>query len=319
MTTSGEPGETTGASPEEAFAVLGNETRLQILLALGEAAGPLAFSELYEAVDYDTTANFSYHLEKLENHFVAATDDGYELQQTGRRVVEAVQSGTVTETPVLERTPIQTTCFLCESSMEVDYRREHVGVYCPDCRGTVGGSSVTAEWVSDPGVDLVGDVILPPAGVHDRTPGEVLEAAEIWTVTEAQATARGVCPRCSASVEHYAHACDDHDASDELCDRCDRQFGATVRTTCTNCIYDETSVFAKYLLANPDVMAFMIDHGIDPISPDGFHISALEETILSTDPIEARFSFTADGDALVLQVEDLSVVDVSRRPAVEQK
>lgn len=319
MTSSGVSGEASELSPEEAFAVLGNETRLQILLTLGEAKEPLAFSELFEEVDYDTTANFSYHLEKLEDHFVESSDDGYELRQTGRRVVEAVQSGTVTETPVLERTPIETTCFLCESSMEVDYRREHVGVYCPDCRGTVGGSSVTAEWVPDPGVDLVGDVTIPPAGVHDRTPGEVLEAAEIWTVTEAQATARGVCPRCSASVEHSAHVCDDHDASDGRCDRCDRQFGATIRTTCRNCIYDDTSVFARYLLANPDVMSFMTDHGIDPISPDGFHISALDETILSTRPIEARFTFTAGGDELVLRVEDLSVVDVSRRQAVEQK
>ena len=319
MTLDGGSGAGRKLSPEEAFAVLGNETRLGILLALGEADGPLAFSELYDEVDYDTTANFSYHLEKLEGHFVADTDEGYELRQTGRRVIEAVQSGTVTETPVVERTPIDTTCYLCEKSMEVDYRGEHVGVYCSDCPGTPGRSSDTPEWVPDSEIDLIGDATIPPAGIHERTPTEVLDAAEIWTVTEAQATARGVCPRCSATVEHSVEVCEDHDTSVERCGQCDREFGATIRTTCTNCIYAETSVFAKYLLANLDLMAFMIDHGVDPLSPNGFHVSALERSILSTDPFEARFTFTADGDELVLRVdEDLAVVDATRRRTIGQ-
>ena len=319
MTPNGEgAGEAFESSPEEAFAVLGNETRLQVLLALGEADGPLSFSELYEAVDYETTANFSYHLEKLEDYFVERSDDGYRLRQTGRRVVEAVLSGAVTQTPVLDRTPTDTTCFLCDSSMEVDYREERVGVYCPDCRGTRGASSDIVDRAYDPEIDLVGAVTIPPAGTQQRTPGEVLDAAEIWTVTEVHATARGVCPRCSASVERSVRVCDDHEVTDERCERCDQQFGVTLRTTCTNCIFDEECVFTRHLLANTDLMAFMIEHGIDPVAPDGFHISAVEETILSSDPFEARFAFSADGETLVLRVdEDLSIVDVARRRAVE--
>lgn len=92
---------------------MGDETRLRILRALGEAEEPLAFSELYRRVDYDDTANFNYHLEILEGHFVRKTDDGYSLRHTGRRIVEAILSGTVTGDPVLEWTPVETPCFLC--------------------------------------------------------------------------------------------------------------------------------------------------------------------------------------------------------------
>ena len=63
-------------------------------------------------------------------------------------------------------------------------------------------------------------------------------------------------------------------------------------------------------------MKFLIEHGIDPIAPEAFHLSSLDERILSTDPFKARFTFTADGDALTLTVDDdLVVVDVTEDAA----
>jgi DNA-binding transcriptional ArsR family regulator len=63
-------------APEEAFAVLGNEIRLEILQRLGEADEPLAYSELFERMDYDDSGNFSYHLDQLVGHFVGRSDGG---------------------------------------------------------------------------------------------------------------------------------------------------------------------------------------------------------------------------------------------------
>ena len=87
----------------EAFTLLGSETRLAILLALWEADelfddGPpnpserqaLSFSELRERVDYDTSSNFSYHLDQLLGSFVRKTDDGYELLPAGDNIVHAI-------------------------------------------------------------------------------------------------------------------------------------------------------------------------------------------------------------------------------------
>lgn len=92
MATDTGPGGSTALSPGEAFAVQGDETRLQILQTLGEADDPLAFSELFDRVEYDDTANFNYHLGKLEIHFVHKTGDGYALRNAGGRVVEAILS-----------------------------------------------------------------------------------------------------------------------------------------------------------------------------------------------------------------------------------
>lgn len=94
-------GEPTTLSPDEAFAVLGDDTRLQILQMLGAADEPLAFSELFDRIEYHDSSNFGYHLDKLVDHFVRKTDEGYALRQAGRRVVEAILSGAVTDDPVL--------------------------------------------------------------------------------------------------------------------------------------------------------------------------------------------------------------------------
>lgn len=69
--------EDSGLPPDEAFAVLGDESRIDILKSLGEANDQLSFSELYERVDTPDSGQFSYHLDKLLGHFVRKTDDGY--------------------------------------------------------------------------------------------------------------------------------------------------------------------------------------------------------------------------------------------------
>lgn len=301
--------------PDEAFAVLADETRLDILRQLGEADGALSFSQLFDRVNYETTANFSYHLEKLGGHFVRKTDGGYVLQQAGRRVVESVLSGAVTEAPVVERTPVGKPCPLCGAEIEFRYEQGHLVLYCGSCGGTRGGNSPTASRAEHSESDILGHVTLPPAGVRDRSPTEVFDAAEVRTVTEAHALARGVCPRCSAPVTSTVQVCEDHDDGPGHCDRCDQEFGVTIAVSCTNCILEQESVFSKHLLAEPQLMAFMIDHGVDPVSPDGFHLFRMEERIRSVDPFEAEFTFAAETETLTLTVnEELEVSDARRRP-----
>lgn len=301
-------------SPDEAFAVLGHETRLDILRALGDAGEPLAFSELYERVEYDDESNFNYHLRQLAGHFVEQTDEGYALQRSGRRVVKAVLSGAVTETPVIERTPVETPCFLCgDVGMEVSFRQGTVGVYCPECGGRRDASSPSMERVDESATDVVGKVGLPPAGVHDRTPTEVLRVGELWSCRMAHALARGVCPDCSAPVDHSVSVCEDHDPAGGRCEACRQLSAVTISSRCTNCILDQRYNFSALLLADTEVMAFMIDHGVDPLVPRSFHHAALEETVLSTEPFAARFTFTADDETLTLTVDDdLSVVEATR-------
>lgn len=304
-------------SPEASFAVLGDETRLGILQALGSAAEPLSFSALFDRVDYETTANFSYHLDQLVGHFVEGTDDGYVLKRAGSRVIEAVLSGAVTESPVVERTRLEEPCFRCGGPMELDYREEDVGLYCADCGGTRGGRSDTADWADDAEADILGHLRLPPAGVRDRSPREILRAAEVWTVMETQALARDVCPRCSATVDHTVTVCEDHHLEDGRCPACDQWFATIIRFTCRNCLFDLDAIFTARLLTEPALMAFMMAHGIDPMAPAGFHVSNLvREAVRSTDPFEAAFTFRAGDETLTLTVDDdLGVVDSTVEPA----
>lgn len=305
-------------SPEEALSVLGDETRLGILRILGEGDGPLSFSELYARSECNTSANFSYHLGQLTDQFVHETDDGYVLRQGGRRVIEAVLAEAPAEGSVVERTRVDRPCFLCDTPVEVSYRGQHVGVYCPSCNGTRSETSATAEGRVVEATDVLGYLDLPPAGVTGRTPAEVLEVAMFWTTGEALALARDVCPRCSAATEGSLTVCDDHDADGGHCEACGQRFAVTIHQHCTNCIYSVNSPLGRYFFGNTELLEFMLDHDIDPLAVDGFHLSALEETVLSMDPFEARFEFSVEGDAITLTVDDdLTVTDV-RRPDVSE-
>jgi hypothetical protein len=63
-------------------------------------------------------------------------------------------------------------------------------------------------------------------------------------------------------------------------------------------------------------MGFMIEHDIDPTSSEGYSFAVFdaEESVLSTDPLRVRISYSVDNDSLSVTVDEaLSVVDVTRR------
>jgi DNA-binding transcriptional ArsR family regulator len=129
MTTDADKGDTS-LSPDEAFGLLGNDTRVGIMRALWDAFesgtndNELTYSELFERVDYDDSGNFSYHLEKLTGPFIRQTDLGYELKQTGINVVRAVLAGTMIDDPVLGPTAVDATCPLCDAPIEISTTAE---------------------------------------------------------------------------------------------------------------------------------------------------------------------------------------------------
>lgn len=322
MTDVEELSDPTTLAPDEAFSALGNETRIQILQTLGEADGSLSFTELRDRVGIRQGAHFTYHLDQLAGHFVRQTDDGYDLRQAGRRVVEAILSGTVTEALVLGPTRIKKPCSYCGTPIMLIYHEEQVRKYCTECVGTYGIERVTGESFAPVEYGYLGSLDLPPAGVHGRTPIGVLEAAYTWSLLEHFAWAAGVCPRCSAPVDSSVSICEDHDTTDGSCDWCDGRYAVHVHYRCTNCLSDHDGMFANHLLTDPDLLMFLIAHGVNPLSPPPTRFSGAvwvyEEEVLGTNPFKARFTFTVEGDTLTLTVDDdLSVVDVTKTQATE--
>lgn len=314
MTTVPGTGEPPSLSPEAAFGVLGDETRVRILHALGGTEGALAFSELFDRIEYKDSSNFSYHLEKLVGHFVEKTDDGYTLAQPGRRVVEAVLSGAVTDNPVVERTAIDRPCPFCQTNVEIAYRQEHVSLHCPDCYGYQTRRDDTDEYGSVFG--NLGHLLLPPAGVRNRTPEEVLRAAEVWTATEMQSLYLGVCRRCSGAVTYDVEVCDAHELTDGLCGACGHRFGAQFSATCSNCIFQMIAPMVTYLGPHPQMKRFLMDHDIEPFSSEAFifHTGSVEETRLTHEPFKATYSFSLANEQLSMTVNDTpAVISVKRR------
>jgi hypothetical protein len=68
-----------------------------------------------------------------------------------------------------------------------------------------------------------------------------------------------------------------------------------------------------HLMATTELLAFVTGHGYNPLTEEWVWGWEYEEEVLSTDPFEGRFTFTIDGDALTLTVdEELTVVEATR-------
>lgn len=307
--------------PDDAFAALGNETRMEILQALGRAEAPLAFSALRERVGVADSGQFNYHLNKLAGHFVEESEAGYVLRGAGRRVVEAVLSGAVTETPVIESTAVEDPCHLCGGPVEVTYYEERLESYCTECAGQFGEGNRTGRWAGAPEHGYLGYQPLPPAGVKARTPQAVHRAAWVWGNLEYLALASGICPRCSATVDSTLDVCEDHAPGDGLCAACDRVNQLNVNFHCTNCIFKGGGSIALGLLATRELLAFTARQGLNPVNPaspaavNELHAS-LEEDVRSVDPFEAELTFSYDGDELTFTIDDdLNVTGVTETTA----
>lgn len=304
----------TRLAPDEAFAVLGHKTRIQILQLLGAADEPLSFSDLHDRVRMRDSGNFNYHLGKLEGHFVRETDEAYELRQAGRRVIEAVLSGAVTEALEIEATPVNVPCVFCGADTEVSYREERLLWRCTECAGAFADRDATSKAFGTLPAGSIDLAYLPSAGVKNRTPKEVLKASDTWSTAEWVALINGVCPRCSGTVEDSLTVCEEHDNSGGVCDRCHTRFGVNVRSQCTNCAHTKKGTLVFHLLADPAFRSVFDSRGVDVLSTPLEEKSAFvveDQEVLGTEPFRVRITYVVGGEEVTLIVDDdLTVAEV---------
>lgn len=240
-------------------------------------------------------------------HFVAKSEDGYELRQPGRAVVQAVLSGAITEAPRIERTGIDASCQLCGAPIEIRYQEDRLETFCTDCPG-VWGSHRQGE------TGYLGGRFLPPAGIQGRSPLGAYRTAWTWTMGDILLMGQGICPACSAQLDYEILLCDDHDRTIELCELCDRRYAARIDWNCSNCIFRIESTFPVCVSTNTDLLRFIFSNDLNPIAPDEIEpvqrvFSDYEEEILSADPPEIRLTFSVGTGSVTLQVnDDLDVI-----------
>ena len=315
---------TAGPHATDAFKVLGNETRLAILLALWEAYDPHAernavpFTELRNRVGMRDSGQFTYHLDKLEGHFIRKTDDGYVFRQPGLLFVQSIIAGIGIEEPTLEPTEIDVPCPLCGAPTAITYENARVYQVCTAC----AGQGPAGE--NEPPGALVAWTF-EPTGLSNRTAAEVFTASTIKNFARIVLRFEGICPECSGPVEWSFDICEDHaPSSDEKCPSCGRERAVLARETCTVCKSSGWGPPSMKVVFHPAVIAFYYDHGIEV----GFTgdtdltdvrrtldlVETSEEEVVSADPPRVRVTFSHDGDELHLLLdEEMNVIDVSER------
>ena len=306
------PVDSDAISPEGAFALLGNDTRVEIIQTLWDAFEPgwganaVPFSELFERVDIRDSGNFSYHLEKLSGHFVRKSDAGYKLTQTGLDVVRAVVSGSVTVNPTLGPVGIDSTCPLCGGPVEISYSDDSLRCRCTECEGIRHTDGESGYFFLFP---------LPPIGLEQHDVDEALRATIVYNFHKAAAMLDGFCPVCSSGTRISVEVCPDHDpGGEDDCPNCGNPYLATALLACPTCKRWFFFKAGGAVLTHPRVTAFYLDHGIEHrfASWESFVRSHdIGEELVSEEPFRLRVTIPAGTDELQLTVDDeLNVIDV---------
>jgi len=303
-----------GLSPDEAFGLLSNETRMTILRTLWNADEPLPFSRLLERAGVDDSGNFNYHLDQLVGHFVARVDGGYVLREAGKSVIRTVLSGVFTADAYHEPVVVDERCPYCGSPVEFSYRDERITVRCTDCDGVVNGDEFPpGTYMSFP---------FPPAGLVERTPEEVIAAAHSLYDGKIIPMMGGVCPECSGRTSVDVDVCADHEVTDGgLCPECDSRYKVWSEYYCTHCGYSRRSALWFKLMNHAAVVSFFHEHGdLDAFVPlrkltweNARYITNISETVVSEEPLEVRVDIPFEGKTLHVTVDAaLEVVEIEQ-------
>jgi hypothetical protein len=276
--------------PADAFAVVGNETRLSILEALWEAPErPVTFSDLRRRVGIRDSAQFNYHLDKLAGTFVAKTEAGYDFRHAGEKVITAVISGTFTDHPTVAPFPVEGHCTACGGDLQAWYADERLGIECGDCGRT------HAHYP------------FPPGGLEGRSRSELLDAFNQRVRHLHCLAADGVCPECGGrartTITRESTRLDFEVCVEHRCERCDHRVSSPVGLA---------------LLDQSDVVSFHKAHGVDlcgtPYWRFDWCTSDDRTTVLDDDPWRVRVDIPLDDEELRVTLGgDLDVVDVARR------
>ncbi|USZ71686.1 ArsR/SmtB family transcription factor [Natronosalvus halobius] len=285
-------------SASDAIDSLANDRRLEILIALAdrewevqENGHVMSFTDLYDAVDVDSTSQFSYHLTTLVGRFVAETDGGYRLTYAGDKVVRAILSGLYEAPPTFEAVDVDGVCPFCrEAALVADSLEERFVVRCAACDST-----------------LLADAFPRSQAAH-RSPSEIAESFGCGIWSTAVAVDGGVCPECNGVVDA---AVDSHER--------DGLVVHTVAHTCRECRTMIHLPIEVFVALHPETAAFLHRHGISVLETPlwelfgSFTSGEWTTDVRSMSPLEARFELSYDDEMLVLEMDDdLEVTPVAK-------
>lgn len=294
---------------EDAFALLGNKIRAEIIKMFGEeyiqenSAPVLRFSEVRSRMDGDIDpSRLHYHLRKLVGHFIEKTDNAYRLGPQGALFFVFVRAG-----------------FFSQQNMAVADKQEgHMSVNvefdCHYCRtsvdATVNGGTVRVQC---PTCEHLYDSLEPLSGVFEGEDdmGQLSHFSK-WANFIHLGWARGICPICG-----YLLGAEFLEPDEIPLSRQSKRDKVRVFRPCNHCGLSYYLSVGEALLADPDLLSFCYDHGVDVVSTSVWELefAATDKhvTVRSTNPWEVALQVTYDGDTLELVVNgDLTVIERNR-------
>lgn len=298
--------ESEGVTSREAFDLVGNETRAEILRVLSEERGgelppSLTFSDLRERVAPDTrSSQFSYHLDRLVGTFVEDRSEGsaqprdefvtesvgYALRPSGTFLTRLVTAMGVPDDAPAEVEPFGTdvSCHFCGTDVEASYRNWTFELTCPGC------GHLYIYTLTPPG--LVAD---------DPDKAELLDRAAAYLRRKYTTFARGSCPLCANGVdpEFVSPADINWPGADRL--------STLVRRHCGHCGNLNYALLGTELLRDSRLVAFCRTHGRDvtetPIWELPFAITDEHTDVVSEEPWAATVTVPAGDARLRLRVD----------------
>ncbi|RQH01752.1 winged helix-turn-helix domain-containing protein [Natrarchaeobius oligotrophus] len=282
--------------PADAFALIGNDTRLAILEALWAAEEqPVSFSELRRTVGVRDSAQFNYHLQQLTGHFVRKVDGtpdggagGYEFRHAGEKVVRSILAGSFTESPTLEPFEVTGACVSCGGPLRASYRDEQFTIACLDCG------------------QRHGEYPFPPGGLNDRTPEEIAEAFDHRVRHLHCLAADGVCPECNGRMG--STIVEDGE--------CCLGVGVRVDHECRQCGHALCSTVGLRLLDHSEVVGFHRERGVHlderPYWTLPWCVSDRYTRVLERDPYRLEVRIPVGADRLSVAMDgELNVLETS--------
>lgn len=306
-----------GLSPDRAFAILGNNTRLEILKALwkagahhefddiDDAATTISFSELQRLVDIQDNGQFNYHLSQLIPSFVRRSEEGYRLSGAGKRVFQAIIaiSG---EQDQDAPTDLETPCPVCGGGLTAVYEDQWLRVMCTICDGNFGNAAPDGT---------IFHSSFPAAGLSKRTRDEAYSTGKYRCMLDLAYLMRGICPQCASVVTSSVSACEAHDASGaRSCTICGTHFVAWGDLRCETCRFAKRLPIELCAMGLTPVITFLYDQDIDVLSPSfrelGEVMTTRFDTVITQDPLRITIAIRGDADDLTLTFDrQLSIVE----------
>lgn len=289
---------------EDAFSVLGDETRLRILLVLVEVARErglgegLTFSELRGRVGVEDSGRFNYHLSQLRDGFVEKADGEYVARFPGLAVVSAVYAGLYTDGDAdADGSHTATTdrdCQLCSRPLQIHYEDNALWLECPE-HGAMDRYSA-----------------VPPGAATGRSLEELARTVYTRVLVNLFLARHRVCLQCwgVTTIEYPVE-------QPHVSERFAEEF-VWARLRCTRCWNQLRPPLRTVVATHPVVLGAFRERGYDlmetvrQVARIGDE-QVCETELHGTDPPGATLRIELEGETLVLTVDETCTVVERRR------